>query len=232
VAQGATIIDLNARRFRLPGPRDRMAIIGRTGSGKTHFASWVLSYANWPTRPWVIIDYKKDDILRELPTEEIGVNDRRLPRHPGLYVVHPRGRHDDEAVEAMLGKIWAKGATGVYVDEGHMLPDSGGLQDLLTQGRSKSIPVICLTQRPKWLNRFVFSESDYYALFHLNDKRDRITVGEFLPEQAKEPLPARYSWYYDVSHNALFKLRPVPGRQAILDTFDERNPARVKKRMI
>lgn len=227
----AEVISLNARRFRLPGPRDRFAIIGRTGSGKTHYAAWALSHMNWPTRPWIIIDYKRDELLGALPTQERPVNMSRVPRQPGLYVVHP-GPKDDELVEQLLWKVWERGHTGVYVDEGHILPDGGGLQAILTQGRSKHIPVIVLTQRPKWLNRFVFSESDYYALFHLNDKRDRATVGEFLPEQAKEPLPARWSWYYDVAHHSLFKMRPVPDKGAILSTFWRRDPHRADKRVI
>lgn len=227
----AEIISLNARRFRLPGPRDRLAIIGRTGSGKTHFASWVLAHANWPIRPWIVVDYKHDDILRELPTEEIRVDAKRLPRHPGIYVTHP-GPKDDDHVESLLWKLWEKGSTGLYVDEGHILPDAGGLQAILTQGRSKSIPTIILTQRPKWLNRFVFSESGYFALFHLNDKRDRLTVGEFLPEEAKSPRPARHSWYYDVENHALFALKPVPDRAHVLDIFDRRDPNRTKVRMV
>lgn len=225
------VISLNTRRFRLPGPRHRMAIIGRTGSGKTHFASWVLAQANWDKRPWVILDYKRDDILDELPTEEIRVDARRIPRHPGLYIVHP-GPKDDDHVEALLWKIWQRGHTGVYVDEGHILPDQGGLQAVLTQGRSKFIPTIVLSQRPKWLNRFVFTESEFFTLFHLNDKRDRLTIGELLPEQAKEPRPPRHSWYYDVENNALFRMKPVPNRDAILDIFDRRNPHRRQVRMI
>jgi len=220
-----------AAGFRLPGPRDRLAIIGRTGSGKTHFAAWALSLANWPRQPWVIIDYKRDELLRDLPVEQLAVEPRRLPHDPGLYIVHPRP--DEELkVEKLLWRIWERGRTGLYVDEGHILPDAGGLQAILTQGRSKYIPVIVLTQRPKWLNRFVFSEADYYALFHLNDKRDKQTVGEFLPEQARYPLPPRNAWYYDVAHDELVHLLPVPDRAAILANYQQRNPGVTRARMI
>jgi hypothetical protein len=218
--------------FRLPGPRDRLAIIGRTGSGKTHFASWVLSHANWPTHPWIVVDYKKDDILAGLPAEEIRVDERRLPRHGGLYVVHP-GPQDAEKIDGLLWKIWRQGHTGLYVDEGHILPDSESLQAILTQGRSKSIPAIILTQRPKWVNRFVFSEADAYSVFHLNDRRDQLTVQEFTPiDMKKIKLEPHHSFYYRIADNQLFRMNPVPGRADILQTFNDRNPARTKARMI
>src|SRR5215469_2654678 len=136
----------------IPGHDERLAVIGRTGSGKTHFAVWALSKANWPTRPWIIVDYKRDDLIGELPgVEEISLTPRRMPRHPGLYVVHPRPDSDD-AVETFLMRIWERGHTGIYIDEGHILPERGGLQAILTQGRSKKIPAIVLTQRPKWVS--------------------------------------------------------------------------------
>jgi DNA helicase HerA-like ATPase len=219
-------------KFRLPYADERLSVIGRTGSGKTHLASWVLSLSNWDKRPWVVIDYKHDDIIREIPrTEEIAVDARRVPRHPGIYVVHP-GPDDDDKVEALLRKIWARGRTGVYVDEGHILPDRGGLQALLTQGRSKQIPVITLTQRPKWVSRFVFSEADHFAVFHLNDKRDQKSVQEMMPVDLARPLEPYHSYWYRVPNHALFRMNPVPPRGDVLQTFDDRHPDRQRRRMI
>lgn len=227
----ANVVALAAQPH-LPGARDRLAILGRTGSGKTHFACWVLSQANWPHVPWFIIDYKHDELLSEVPAEPIGVSPRKLPTHPGIYSVNP-SPNDDDAVERLLQRIWARGRAGVYIDEGHMLPDHGGLKALLTQGRSKSIPVIVLSQRPSWVNRFVFSEADYYAVFHLNDKRDRQTIGAFMPDGAvSTPLPARHSWYYDIARNRLYHMLPVPDRDAILERFEERNPKRTRGRFV
>jgi DNA helicase HerA-like ATPase len=211
--------------FRLPGARDRLAIMGRTGSGKTHFANWVLSGQNWPFVPWVIVDYKYDSLIGDIPgLEEIGL-DGKIPKHPGLYVVHPRPDEIEE-VERFLWKIWERGRTGVYVDEGHILPDKGSLQALLTQGRSKSIPMVILTQRPAWVNRFVFSEADFYSVFHLNDKRDRQTIASFVPVDLERSLPQRHSHYYDISRDRAFHMLPVPGRPTILDRFERRNPNR------
>jgi DNA helicase HerA-like ATPase len=216
---------------RLPGPRDRLAVIGRTGSGKTHFANWALSLSNFDRVPWVIIDYKHDDLIKQLPRlAEIKPDGRDLPKpkHAGLYVTHPLPL-DSEAVEALLWAVWKQGRTGVYIDEAHILPDKGGLQAILTQGRSKNIPAIVLTQRPSWVSRFVFSEADYYSVFHLNDSRDRKTVGAFVPVDMERILPTRHSWYHDVAANRSYQMRPVPDRDFILETVDERSRARWKR---
>jgi hypothetical protein len=220
-----------AEGFRLPGPRDRLTIMGRTGSGKTHYAAWILSGQNWPHVPWTIVDYKHDALIGEIPgLEEIRL-DGKLPKHPGLYVVHPRPDEIDQ-VESFLWKIWQQGRTGIYIDEGHMLPDKGAYQSLLTQGRSKSIPAITLTQRPVWINRFALSEADYYSIFHMNDKRDRATIGSFVPIDLERPLLPRHSWYYDIARNRTYRMLPVPGKGDILDRFDERHPRKTRWRAI
>lgn len=210
--------------FRLPGSRDRLMVLGRTGSGKSHFAAWVLSHANWNRVPWIIIDYKFDPLIKQIPQlEEIRL-EGKLPKHPGVYVVHPRPDQEAE-VEALLWKLWEKERVGLWVDEGHILPDGGSLQALLSQGRSKSIPVILLSQRPVWLNRFALSESGYFSVFSMNDRRDRKTIESFLPGiSLEEKLPVRHSYYYDVSNDRAFLMKPVPGKDDILNRFVDRNP--------
>jgi hypothetical protein len=210
-----------AEGFRLPGPRDRIAVLGRTGSGKTHFGVWLLSQANWPQRPWLIIDFKHDDFLRQLTTTELGLTER-LPRQPGLYIVHPRPDQLED-VEGMLWRVWRRERTGLYADEGYLLPERGALQALLTQGRSKQIPVIMLSQRPVKVSRFVFSEADFFSVFHLNDKRDKDTVRSFAPVDLQRPLPRHHSHYYDVAEDRLYRMQPAPPRGAILDIFDRRS---------
>lgn len=206
--------------FRLPGARDRLAIMGRTGSGKTHFGTWALSQQNWPSVPWSIIDYKRDRLIGSLPVEEIAVT-ARAPRHPGLYVLHPRP-DEEEQVEAYLWRLWERGKGGLWVDEAHILPDRGGLQAVLTQGRSKGIPAIVVTQRPVWVSRFTFSEADFISAFHLNDKRDRATVQTFVPVDMSRPLPEHHSWYYDVARDRPYRMLPAPPADEILDIFDRR----------
>jgi hypothetical protein len=218
-----------ARPFRFPSRRQRTAIMGRTGSGKTQFASWLLLESYSAKQPWVIIDYKYDDLLNSVDRiTEIGLTDN--PKHPGLYIIHPTPGQDDE-VEAWLWKVWATENTGLYFDEGYMIPDREAFNAILTQGRSKNIPAIILSQRPSWISRFVFSEADYYTVFHLNDRKDRKRVGEFLPQGAVEArLPEYHSRWYDVGNDALFQLKPVPDREVIAQGLHDKLAP--KRRMI
>lgn len=209
--------------FRLPTNQQRVAVIGRTGSGKTQFGAWLLAHAPFDRQPYVVIDYKGDELLGQIERiTEIGLNE--IPKKPGLYTIRPRP-DQNEAVENWLWKIWAKEKIGLYVDEGYALPDKGAFQAILTQGRSKRIPAIVLTQRPTWVSRFVFSEADFYAVFHLNDQRDRLTVQAFTPRERmdmKNRLPDYNAYWYDVGRDKVFQMQPVPDADTIIDMIDAR----------
>jgi hypothetical protein len=126
-------------------------------------------------------------------------------------------------VEAWLWSIWQREKIGLYFDEAYVLPDKGALQAILTQGRSKHIPAIALTQRPTWISRFVFSEADFYAVFHLQDARDRQIVQAFMPAGTLDARPENYhSRWYDVGADRVFTMKPVPNAETILDVFDAR----------
>lgn len=202
-------------------PHDRTVIIGRTGSGKTQQGAWLLSRQHFDRMPWIIIDYKRDELLNASRLiREINYNE--LPKHPGLYILHPEPSHDIQ-VDAFLQRVYRRGNTGLFFDESFMVPDKKGLSAVLTQGRSLRIPVIALTQRPAWLSRFVFSEADHFSVFHLTDSEDRKKVGRFLPDGAADDPPPEYnSIWYSVKRNALFHLRPVPDAATILTDIETR----------
>jgi hypothetical protein len=206
--------------MKLPGDQDRIAIIGATGSGKTHAAMWHLSLRNYDQKPWIVIDYKLEEFINEIPgTFRMSLRDP-IPSRPGIYIVQPN-MGDEDSVEGMMWKIWAQENVGVFIDEGYMVGTTNrGFRMLLTQGRSKHIPMIVLCQRPVWMDRFVFSESQFFQVFHLNSAKDVQTVEQYVPQDLSTQLPERWSYYYDVRARSLVKLRPMPDKDAILDTFD------------
>ena len=208
-------------QFRLPRDDERVAIVGRTGSGKTLAALWQLSLRSYPTMPWVIIDYKGDENISRIPRlKEIAVKSDP-PNKPGLYAVRPLPHQNDD-VENFLWKIWEKENTGLYFDEGYMFANSDALRALLTQGRSKNIPIIILTQRPTWISRFVWSESDFIQLFSLSNARDQKTMREIMPFKS---IPTHYhSVWHQVKDGQNFLLRPVPNMNTVLATIRERAP--------
>lgn len=209
--------------FRFPTYKQRTLIVGRTGSGKTQFGTWLLSHAPFDKQPYIIIDYKHDDLLNGSDrVHELALDDP-LPKKPGLYIVHPRPDEED-AVEAWMWRVWEREKIGLYFDEGYMIdPRSDALRSILTQGRSKRIPVIMLSQRPSQICRFAISEADFYSVFHQNDKNDRKRIEEFTPTGfAHSDMPEYNSKWYDVAKNQVYNLAPVPQGDEILERIETR----------
>ena len=209
------------KKFRFPDNTKRTAVVGRTGTGKSVFGFWVLSESDFETQPWVIIDYKYEELINSVDRiKEIGLN--QVPKHPGLYKVHPHPEAEED-VDRFLWKIWKAENIGVLVDEAYMLPDKGGFRAVLTQGRSKHIPVITLSQRPVWISRFVFTQADYHAIFHLNDDKDVLTVQSFIPKGTlKDRLPDYHSRWYDVGQDMVATMLPAPNPADIAQKVHDR----------
>jgi len=205
-----------------PGDQDRLCIVGMTGSGKTHAALWHLSRRNFNEKPWVVYDFKVDEFINSIPgTVELGVNSP-APEHPGLYIVHPVPEDDDELVDKQMTDIWKHEDIGVYVDEGYMVSSKNkGFRKLLTQGRSKHIPMIILSQRPVWMDKFVFTESEFKQVFRLQNSGDIGKMEEYIPFDLSRRLPPRHSYYYDTVDDALMVMKPVPDQDAIRAKFEK-----------
>lgn len=205
-----------------PSDESRTAVIGSTGSGKTQFAVWLLSTRDFDNRPWIIFDFKTDSLISEIGAIEISVKSKP-PVLPGLYVVRPIPEADDAYVTAMLWAIWENQYTGIYIDEGYMIGNrNAALVACLTQGRSRKIEMIILSQRPAWLSRFVFSESNYYAVFNLTMEDDRKTIRTFAPMVENRLLPKYNCQWYDVDRQQASLFKPVPSKAVILDRFRKR----------
>lgn len=211
--------------MRIPESDNRSVIVGATGSGKTVAACWQLSQRDVDSRPWVILNWKGDKSIDGIPFSQ-AIELDEVPVKPGVYIAHPT---PDEDTEPLLWEIWQRGGIGLYIDEGYMVGDrNAAFRAILTQGRSKEIPVIVLSQRPVWMDRFVFSESEFFQIFRLQHAKDRKSVQEFIPQSIEKRLPEYHSYYYDVSRDQVTVLKPVPPIETIYGTF-ERKLARVRK---
>lgn len=189
---------------REPEDTHRTMILGRTGTGKSQFGLHLLSEQNWDHMPWVMIDYKGEDLIADIlaqngwrkvrkgkkvmlvrgmdsPIRELEFGDK-IPRKAGLYYMNPRPIVDDDAVEAWLLRAHKQGNIGLFIDEGYAMPRFGsgpGFTMILTQGRSLHIPVICLYQRPVWMSRFAIAQADFISVFKQGDERDEKVTKNF-----------------------------------------------------
>jgi hypothetical protein len=205
--------------MNLPDDTQRLTVIGATGSGKTQAAMWHLSEKNYDEKPWIIYDFKFEAMINEVEGLQHISLIAPIPERPGLYVVHPHPT-DDALISEHMERIRETEDVGVFVDEAHMIGiNNGGFRGLLTQGRSKHIPMIVCQQRPVWVDRYVFSESDFYQIFRIQNIKDLATIKGSVPRKIDKRLPKYHSYYYDVGEDAMVVMKPVPDREAILDTF-------------
>ncbi len=207
----------------LPNDSNRVTIIGSTGSGKTQAGVWHLSLRSWQRMPWVVVDYKRDKLLAQLPwAGELSYGDR-IPKKPGLYVIHPHP-DDTEEMDKFLTKVWEREKTGLLVDEAMMLGQyNGGFKAILTQGRSKTLPVIALTQRPVSAEVHLFTDSEYYQLFRLNTAKDERHITNLVGRQDNKMLPDYHSVWYDVVRHQGQTWKPVTKNDVILENFHRRS---------
>lgn len=178
--------------------------------------------------PWVVFNFKGDkhiDSIQE--AEHIGFDYVPKKKDSGLFVIHVSpydlegNSKGKSAFEKYLLKIWEREQCGVFMDEAVMVGNNPAFVWLLTQGRSKEIPMIICAQRPAYISRFAFSEATFIQVFDLNDDRDIDTVEGFVPlDWADEkPLGPHQSWYYSVEDNQLFRFNPVPNMNKIREAF-------------
>jgi hypothetical protein len=212
----------------VPDDTQRIVIVGTTGSGKTHAALHHLSRRNFHEKPWIVYNWKRDDFINSIEGAKRLSVEAPAPEHPGLYIVEPRPKHDDDAVEAQMLDIWEKEDIGVFVDEGFLIaPSNDGFTDLLIQGRSKHIPMIICTQRPVWMDKYVFTESEFKQVFRLQSRDDMKKMEEYIPDimvaAKRYPLAGRenrhWSYYYDGPEDRLHRMPPAPDQDAIRSRF-------------
>lgn len=222
-----------------------------TGSGKSTFALWLFAEsADFDKKPWIFIDFKGEDLIEQALQEEIFEPlkiESRIPNKPGAYVVRHDPRNGQSPVADFLWRVYDAGKTGLFLDEATMIPElrgeanSGGpFQSILSQGRSKEIPVYVLAQRPVNVNNMIFTENNFYSAFRLRSRDDLKKVTNHIPEDSEGytkvwaenlRLPPHYSRWYDANQDRSFILKPCPPADKILDTLWARTES-VKRRRI
>lgn len=208
---------------------ERGLLVGQTGSGKT--ADALFQIKNAPTFPVIIFDTKIEDAFFGLPDSDESmdliesIDDfkkySKLPREKmaDYILVRP---NVDEVLDHVILDAYCRivydgfGACTSYFDELYNWHNRGipsnGFVGLLTRGRSRGKTVLQSTQRPGWISRFCFTESQKFYIHRLIDKRDRLTLDSMVPDFSHYPPPAKFGFYFfEVGEmNAPVEYAPVP----------------------
>lgn len=204
----------------LPRVDSRTTVVGSTGSGKTVFSTWLLYTRDIERRPWIIIDFKGDDLLNSLGATRIRLPN--IPKEPGLYIANPLPGEED-LVSLLFHNAWKRENVGILVDEGTMIQKQDKwFRACLTQGRSKHVEMIICSQRPLWLDKYVFTESTFFSVHNINYLDDRKHLAAYLDGKVPQRLVDHQSIWYDVAEQRLSKLGPVPAPDELRAMFRKR----------
>jgi hypothetical protein len=178
------------------GRGERAVIIGSTGSGKTQML--LAQLKAYPDAPIYVMDTKGDAAIQMFMDKQAETKNVQIINSPAeiakfakqkagpeyAHILPPASElAEPEILDGYLEAIYAAGRPClVCIDEAYQVHNGHragpGLIGLLTRGRSKGMSLICCTQRPAWLSRFVFTESQRFFVYRLQDLRDYKTLRE------------------------------------------------------
>ncbi len=204
---------------------DRVALFGKTGSGKTSFAKrWLLPHYD----AYVFWDIKhensdmKHDIIVHTPVElEKAITEyARILYQPTLLYRATEGAVEREIAEAsdfndVCRIVFYNRDTALYIDEASAITTPSKIQHyhniIMTQGRSYNVGVINVSQRPRAIHNTLISESEHIFIFTLNLETDIIKLRQQIGDAADEIryLDEYYFMYFSTRANKSFMFNPL-----------------------
>lgn len=199
---GADAPPATARSLVLPfkwRQGEHMAILGRTGSGKSQLLARLIEARAWR----IIIRTKPDDVEYRDAITVSTLRGLERDRKGHAYVLDPD--YDEQSPEIWATLEWAyrTGGWAIAIDECFYVAELGidmerEIKKLMTQGRSLKITMINGTQRPVDVPRFVISEASHVIAFGLEGRDAKIVrdaAGERLAEAVTGLRRYEFAWW-------------------------------------
>jgi energy-coupling factor transporter ATP-binding protein EcfA2 len=202
----------------------RTVIAGRTGSGKTTLAAYLMEKRS--RQHWAILNPKHTAGYKDLPDAVVmdgwkpAKFDKLIEKHRFVVINFHKEQTKAEPMDDCLTYIHdGFEDIGIACDELYYLHVGGkagdGLTGVLTRGRERNQTFLGLMQRPAWVSRFCFSEADNIVCMALNLEDDRKRVFEMTgDERFMSSLPKRHWRWYNVDADMASLWGPVPLNQA------------------
>lgn len=192
----------------------RALILGRTGSGKTAGAVWLLSRS--PGK-FFVLNAKHDELMTKIgPQVELDRASILEGLKKSRVVVCNPKTTSQESFDDLIGELGETTKNlGFCCDELLYLHKGNGqagpgLLGWLTRGRSRGQSFIGATQRPAMISQFCYSEADYYMVYHVPLRKDQLKIDDFSRRGvSRDRGPYQWGWY-DVGADKLQEYGPVP----------------------
>lgn len=173
---------------------ERVIFVGTTGFGKTVLAKHFLSQMNRV----LVIDPKHTFQLDGF---------RRAKRLPAFgddfHIIYRPRWEDDIHLAELLARLNKMRHATIYCDElattAEQFPETTRqLGDIARTGRERHVAVWSSLQRPRWIPRVFFSETEVFFQFHLRSAEDRAYMAEFTGPETIDPVDKFHFWYSHV----------------------------------
>lgn len=185
-----------AKRGIVIQPHDRVALIGKTGCGKTYLAKmYARGFKNV-----LVLDTKGTFTWDKVPI--IRTLDKLMKVGEGRFIYRPIDTEmNADFFDAFFEFAYKRRHTVVLVDELAQVMTSASdilpnWQNIMQRGRELNVGIINATQRPRGVPKMMMSESEHTFCFRLKLEDDRKHVAEFMGREIIEKKLKDREFFY------------------------------------